>query len=304
MTITSLANEFLTQGIGIIPVRYKHKEPNAYLLPIIDGKPSWEPFKKELPSPELLGAWFDYGQHNYGIVAGWQDLVIIDFDDMQEYVRWLVWSTRAGGIARFVAEAAFKVQTARGVHVYVRIPGGGSNRKAGKVDIKFRGYVLGPGSIHPSGAQYTALTSTMIFPEVSRLSDILPTHLLADAKFDGAIRMPITNVATMVVDPADPWAAAWNATAHVDERGLVRKIKESIKVESFFTDLVQTKKDYYVTRCPFHDDKHPSFWVNTQRQHCNCWSCAFPKALDVIDLHAKLYGISNADAIRALGGAI
>ncbi len=302
MSITNIANQFLQQGIGIIPVRFKHKEPNAFMLPVIDGKPTWEPFKKSLPSPELLGAWFDNGSHNYGIVAGWQDLVIVDFDDMQEYTRWLMWATRAGGIARFVAEVAYKVQTARGVHVYVRIPGGGSNRKAGKVDIKFRGYVLGPGSIHPTGAQYTAITEAMVFPEVARLADILPAHLLAEAKFDGAIRTPV-HMAPKAVEVSDPWLAAWDAT-QTPQTGLVKKIKETMRIESFFTDLTQTKGGYYVTRCPFHDDRHPSFWVNTERQHCNCWSCSFPKSMDVIDLYARLYGVSNTDAIRALGQSL
>jgi hypothetical protein len=302
MSLLTLTNDFLSRGINIIPVQYKHKEPDARLLPLIDGKASWEPFKKSLVSPELLEAWFSGGQHNYGVVAGWQDLVIIDFDDMAEYNRWLIWATKTGGIARFVAEMAYKVQTARGVHVYVTIPGGGSNRKAGKVDIKFRGYVLGPESIHPSGAKYTALTNTMVFPQVERLADILPAHLLAEAKFDGAIKTPVQTT-TKAVEVTDPWLAAWNAT-QTPQTGLVKKIKEAVKIESFFTDLTQTKGNYYVTRCPFHDDRHPSFWVNTEHQNCNCWSCSFPKALDVIDLYARLYGVSNADAIRALGGAL
>ena len=304
MSITTYSKDFINEGIGVIPVRYRHKEPDAFMLPVIDGDATWEPFKKTLATPELLGAWFDRGQHNYGVVAGWQDLVIIDFDDSQEYSNWLVWAMKARGVARFVATNAFKVQTSRGVHVYVRIPGGGTNRKAGKVDIKFRGYVLGPDSIHPSGSVYRALGDRLFFPQVGKLSDILPTHLLAAVEFneipERKTPAPVRAVAQVIHD--DPWAAAWTPepTNTGPKMGAVAKIKTALRIEQFFTDLTETGQGWLLTRCPFHDDSHPSFWVSTERQICNCFTCNFPKPLDVIDLYARLYGVSNVEAIRML----
>ena len=163
----NFALDFLNQGIGVIPVTYRDKRPDARLLPkSVDGTPTWEPYKHQLPSPEAVTAWLQAGSHNYGVVAGWQGLTILDFDDASEYTSWLLWVSKVGGKARFVATNAFRVQTARGVHVYVRISAPGANQKFGKVDVKRNGYVLGPGSIHPSGAEYTALQSALIFPVI------------------------------------------------------------------------------------------------------------------------------------------
>ena len=53
-------------------------------------------------------------------------------------------------------------------------------------------------------------------------------------------------------------------------------------------------------QCPFHDDKTPSFWIDTQRGLCGCHTCGM-KPLDVINLFARLNQVSNQEAIRELG---
>jgi hypothetical protein len=285
--------DFLRSGIAIIPVRYKDKRPDAKLLPAgPDGSPTWEPYKTTLPSEADLQHWFARPE-NYGVVTGWKGLLVLDFDDASEYSKWRLWASKRGGIARLVAETAFQVQTSRGVHVYVRSTTPGANRKLGKIDIKYRGYVLGPGSIHPTGIEYRALKDALIFPLIENLSDILPAELLVQP----------TTVATQPVTvlSSDPWQSAMNVAPQV-KAGAVEKIKQSLRIQDFFSDLRPTSRDgrWFMTICPFHDDHHPSFWIDTQQQICGCHKHCIDKPLDAINLFARLHGLDNSEAIRIL----
>ncbi|RIK30555.1 MAG: hypothetical protein DCC56_09540 [Anaerolineae bacterium] len=51
--------------------------------------------------------------------------------------------------------------------------------------------------------------------------------------------------------------------------------------------------------CPFHDDKEPSFWILPERNLWGCHACGIRG--DVINLFARLHGLSNSDAIREMG---
>ena len=288
MTITP--QEFVDQHIAVIPVRPRDKRPDIQ---------SWEPYKSILPQQNQLSVWFSKPR-NYGVVMGWQDLVVLDFDDLDEYQRWLLWATKQTGIAGIVANSAFKVATSRGVHVYVRMPGQ-HNRKVGKIDIKANGYVLGPGSIHPTGATYRALGDHLFFPRVNQLSDILPAELLVShTELPSMVRMP-----TRVAPSADPWVRAMQGGDSQDT-GLVARIKAKLKLLDFFPTSSPTSMDHrwWITRCPFHDDKSPSFWIDTRAQMCGCFAGCTQLPLDVIGLYARLYGLSNNDAIRLLANEV
>jgi hypothetical protein len=290
--ITS-ATQFLNTGIAVIPIKYKDKRPDAQLLPKdADGHPTWEPYKKQLPTEQDLTHWFAT-PHNYGVVAGWLNLMMLDFDDANEYSRWRIWAYKQQK-SKEIAETAFQVQTSRGVHVYLRCETAGQNRKIGKIDIKFRGYVLGPGSIHPTGVEYLALKQAIILPKILTLSEVLPAELLVQDTPTPNIQQPVQQNIT-----DDPWVAAWQAQPAAG-KGVVAKIKKTLEIQQFFTKTRKSGGSYLVTHCPFHDDKNPSFWIDTQKQICGCFSGCTSKAMDVIDLYARLYGLSNNEAIRML----
>lgn len=277
------AVKFLETGIGVIPVAYKDKRPDFRLIQ------SWEPYKTELPSWDQVKQWFQSGLHNYGVIAGWRNLVVLDFDDMPEYSAWLGWAMAAGGQAQWTAHNAYRVATSRGVHVYIRLPHREKNRKLGKLDIKGDGYVLGPGSVHPSGAQYTELRATFDFPLVMALSDVLPTPLLLNTQ---------------------PAAAAWTPTGPRPTRaagtGLVKRVRDAYHVEDFFPQARNSGGGgrWMLTTCPLHDDHKPSFWIDTQRQICGCFSGCTPKPLDVINLYARMNGLANSEAIWVMRQAL
>lgn len=276
MTILSNAQEFVDNGISVLPVGYKDKRPDFHLIH------AWEYLKTTLPDHKTLQMWFGRGEHNYGVVAGWNNLVIIDFDDMLEFRAWTRWAMQTGGIAQYVNQTAYRVASSRGMHVYIRLPHKERNRKVGtKIDIKADGYVLGPGSMHPSGILYRSLRERLNFPLVSALSDVLPAAMLTTTQTTPApIKWPQN-----VTPSAAPGA------------GLVERIKKSIPIESLFQNLTPSGTSYVMTNCPLHDDKHPSMWINTKEQICGCFAGCSDKPMDVINLTARLHGLSNRDAI-------
>lgn len=283
MTIYEQASSFVKMGIAVLPVGFKDKRPDFNLIK------TWELYKTQLPSDQELKTWFSQGNHNYGIITGWNNLVVIDFDDADEYRAWSWWCFKTGGIAALVSKQAYKVATSRGIHVYIRLPHKERNRKAAtKIDIKADGYVLGPGSVHPSGIQYRAMKEIYNFPIVQALSDVLPASFLVSTANQLGVSQnpavwPIPQVKSTI------------------SGGLVEKIKKSFPIEGFFPDAKQSGSRYLLARCPLHDDHNPSMWIDTRDQICGCFAGCTVKPLDVINLVGRIHGLSNHDAIFYLG---
>ena len=59
---------------------------------------------------------------------------------------------------------------------------------------------------------------------------------------------------------------------------------------------------YYLGKCPFHPDEHPSFWVDVQLGLANCFRahCGGEKPMDVVNLYARHNEITNTEAIYDL----
>lgn len=295
-TQIDIASEYLSAGIGVFPVVYRDKRPEVS---------TWKPYQTHLASASQLVNWFFGGFHNLGVVCGWMGLAVIDFDAAAEYVRWLNWCGRRGGVAHYVARSAYRVSTSRGMHIYIRLPEKIKTIKIrhangdARIDVKGQGgYVLGATSVHPSGAVYTAMKKEMMFPMVRTLSDVLPADLLAQTDLPANVRPP----RPIIPVSDDPWENADRATT-VDGKASVR-IKATLRIESYFPQYAPSGDSYFMTCCPFHDDTRPSFWIDAKRQICGCFGACTPKALDVIGFWARLHGVSDAEAIRFLAKSL
>ena len=138
-------------GISVIPVG-RDKKPLA----------PWTAFQGAYPTPDNLQSWFGSGQSddcNIGIVCGqFSNLVVVDADgpDGEQWAQ------------DNLPETPLTVRTGKGTHRYYRHPcvpvrnkvrlRTGDTRVA--VDIRADGgYVLAPGSRHPSGVMYELLGS-------------------------------------------------------------------------------------------------------------------------------------------------
>jgi hypothetical protein len=105
------------------------------------------------PDAETIQQWFTGGASNLGIVCGYRDLVVLDFDRSRCFDRW---QRSFGDLVR----ATPVVQSFRGYHLYFRcsVPMPSSSlhfgfRRAGHVKA-LGGYITAPPSMKPTGEMY------------------------------------------------------------------------------------------------------------------------------------------------------
>ena len=282
---------FHSLNIATIPVNLGEKTP---------ALTHWKQYQTQLPTEREILHWHAKTS-NVGIVCGWRNLVVIDFDDLdltQTYGKWLLWAARHSrfSITQQVLRSAYKVRTARGIHVYVFTRQIEPNRKLTGLDIKARnGYVLGEGSIHPSGALYTALTPGLMIPTVNTLSEVLPPAVLLTTELPPVVK----SIVTPITASDDPWAYV---DAPIITSNLIDRIKGRLRLPDLIdlTGARRTGAHHYLLACPLHQDDNPSFWIDTHLDLCGCFAGCTPKPLDVINLYARLYGLSNQEAIFTL----
>lgn len=283
--------EFATLGIATVPIQYKTKIP-LY----------WELYKTQLPTANELFKWFgSVNLINYAVVVGWQDLIVLDFDDMDKYNDWYLWALVQDDEtdAYRVLQTAFKVRSARGVHVYVSIPEKMNNAHIAGLDIKAHGMVLGPGSTHPSGAIYTAQSPVINIPRVNSLSAILPLEWYEKLKENPDIESSGKfEISTGTIN--DPFVSA----GLINTENAVAKILNGYKLETILSGVIKTGEHWYMALCPFHEDKNPSFWIDSKRQIGNCHKCNFKRPMDVINVYARMHQITEDEAIRILARTI
>ena len=143
MNTLEVAQNWLHIGIATIPILARSKSP---------ALDSWGEYQERLPTMFELTAWFGESGYNLAVVTGWQNLVIVDFDDMGAFSSWLAELTQSNA-ARVLT--TYRVSTARGMHLYFYVDEPTRAGKMPNVDIKAAGgYALAPPSIHPSGALY------------------------------------------------------------------------------------------------------------------------------------------------------
>lgn len=277
-------------GVSTIPIGYRSKQP----------KVKWLPYTEQLPTVNELENWFASDLVNIGIITGWKNLCIIDFDDMDVFMDWYTWATSRDGKACDVALHSRMHKSARGVHVFILCENA-ENMKLPKIDILAnRKYALLPPSIHPSGTAYTVYRDVLPMP-VHNLSDVLPKKLLDTAR---AQKKTVPAPSSILSEPMnntafDPWTIA-GTDDH--ESNVVERIKEQIHITDILCgqSFEKSTNGWLMTRCPLHDDRNPSMWINAKNTLCGCNAGCTPLPLDVINLFARLHGTDNFHAIREL----
>lgn len=285
-----LAQEFTALGYGVIPIHYRTKE----------AKVKWAPYQECLPSKNNIFKWFAHSITNGAVLTGCHGygagLVVIDFDNMPDFLTWYKWAGEANEISRSALDA-YMVKTNRGVHVYLTSEQAHTFRNLhyGGVDIKGEsGYIMLPGSVHPSGFVYQAVDENNLhFPAFESLDQVLPPEILErreSAVFLAQDRPSYTepNPLQILDQPAG-------------KKMTIAQIKSRHKIEDFIPVSMRTGANYYVAKCIFHADLHDSMWVDTKKQICGCYAgCSGQTPWDIINLFARLHNVSNNEAIDQL----
>jgi hypothetical protein len=291
------AHYWLDRGMSTIPLQMRGKKPDPTALRLTGdtdaGRPTWIKYQRQLPDNETLRRWFGGPRKNIALITGWENLVVLDFDNFAAYDAYL---SVVRGTACSVGAGAYKVLTARGVHVYFQVDEPVANGHCGLIDIKAAGgYVLIPPSIHPSGRAYVAMDPTATIPHIERLSDVFP-FVITQAP-TGTPPHPTEQPRQPTA--YDPWLDAQAARSHSE--GLVETIHQHFRIEDLMPDLEKSGRGWLKGCCPFHDDREPSFWVDTQKQICGCRAgCNGSRPWDVINLYARLHGLSDREAIEEM----
>jgi hypothetical protein len=167
------ALDFLAQGYSIIPLRPGEKKP---MIP-------WEEFKTRKPTTEEVTRWFQDTDNNIAIVTGEiSGVAVVDCD-----------SPEALDYAQTNFPSHQRTGTRNGLHLWFKHPGkvvrNSVNLHGIKMDIRGDGgYVVAPGSRHPSGFIYGregvwGPTSTLpVFPEAILKAEAPASGVAAEIK--------------------------------------------------------------------------------------------------------------------------
>ncbi len=85
MDIYRAASEWLAKGISVFPIPWRSKTPRR----------AWAQYQERLPERDELKRWFARPTPiNYGIITGWKNLAVIDFDSFDVFWCWRAWASK------------------------------------------------------------------------------------------------------------------------------------------------------------------------------------------------------------------
>jgi hypothetical protein len=267
------ALEWHTAGVSVIPVCARSKIP---------ALASWMPYTERQPTRRELRAWFDGTAYNIAVLTG-RGLVILDWDDMAAYRRWIVSLDGAGALAN-----TFTVLTARGVHLYYWINEETRSAHGDGWDIKgHHGYCLAPPSIHPSGARYRSADALSAIKRLPTIAAILPAYAARIEEMERRDEFVRDPLAAAMRIPSGEFAGPIDFD----------RIKAALPWSSMLTGRLVRRASRIHANCPLHPDDHASFVVYPD-SHAHCFGCDFHG--DQIDFYAELHGVSLNEAIAEL----
>lgn len=275
-------------GVSAFPLAFKAKRPLV----------KWSQYRDRLPKPIELKRFFTTQEVNLALVCGGErGLTVVDFDIDTGYDNFI---EKAPSGIKHIFENTYRVKTCKGVHVYLWCPEMPSLKDTErKIDVKaVGGYVVAPISVHPSGEPYSDIGDF----DIGKIKTVPKKAILNLFPRQDERRVDWDSVSNGCYNP-DNGTPFPSANADLDEiRQRFPILNLAVKHTHMFPERFGSS--IFRGRCPLptHDDKDPSFWVDTRTGLCGCFgNCELNgKSTDVIGLYAKIYGISYGNAVKAL----
>lgn len=257
-------------GIATIPILHRSKSP---------ALDQWKPFQSRLPTEFELRAWFGRPGYNIAVVTGWQGLVIIDWDDMEQHDDWFY------GRSDLYLRETYSVRTPRGWHYYFYCHGVAAQCvRLDGVDVKAAGgYCLTPPSIHPNGSLYIGVETLASIQRINSVADIVP-------EYQQAIDRPPPRPQTSTLDPLDAAILPHTSTT-IEEANAKLDYEQLLPAGGYSRTGLRI--------CPLHEDKHPSLKVYANGNGWHCFGCG-ASGRDELDLYAQLNGMTIREALCTL----
>ena len=270
ITVLQAAFWWLSLGVDLVPLYPRSKF-------IFRG---FGPHQSRLIDRRGLPLWFGdpANCHNLGIVLGGLfGLMCLDFDDAKLFDDW----RRGPG-----AGANTRIErTARGYHVFfvTTIPPTGAPVKG--LEVKTSGVIMVAPSVNAEAFRYHVVTDG---PITSYRPEYFPRPFLSLSSSPTGMRTRRTESAL---------------------GDLLARIKQTHPIRAtalnYFPDLRLTGSGRYQHgRCPFHDDRRASFWIDNDLSLWGCLASSCPQrgTHDVINLVAAVRRFSLREAILTLAG--
>ena len=259
---------WLDQGIAVIPIGYRSKRPNTQFL----HNGEWKQYQKQLPCRGVVGEWFASPFTNIAVICGWQNLVIVDFDNMAAHDLWLT----TYGIDGYAD--TYHVSTGRGYHYYFFVEDYPPyTMKWAGGEIKTSGYCLIPPSVHPTGREYQAVNDDLEIMTIGSIDEIFPPGLFVQPE---PAHTPTRLVTSDIFDHA------------ILGQSSCDEINQRIRITQFFSNMRRTGSGWYTVQCPLHEDGRKwSGWINDNANRYGC-HCCVTGSLSVIDFYMRLHNIS------------
>ena len=215
--IKASAEDALERGFAIIACTPHEKSPWAQYSPH-----AWQSASRV---PEIaLKPWNDGTEANYGVSCGPSNVTVLDADHgLTTEADWLAWKKEHN------LPDTFTVLSGRdgelGIHMYFTGAVPTCGFKLGNVTGELKGiggYVVGPGSVHPSGKKYTILHDVPIVP--------LPDGLVELAKNKQKGHLDFVPGKGDLIPAGNRWAhmqskAGMFKNAGLDEEGIYLALK-------------------------------------------------------------------------------
>ncbi len=282
------ALRWLNLGIATIPIGYRSKRPDlAALLRTGDvdenERPIWGRMKDDLPTVQNLGEWFKPSLQNIAVVCGWQNLVIVDFDNLFAHEMWS---------ALYVDYTkTYTVATGKGFHLYFYVDNLPERTlKWWGGDVKSTGYCLVPPSTHPNGNKYKATNNSPIM-KIGNIHEILPEELFTNH----VNSKPLNNAPSVAYDPYAPRAKAAS--------GQFAEVNKRVRILDMFPDARGGRDGWYSVKCVLHDDSNNSAWINDSKNRYGCAAC-INGSISVIDLYMRLNSCDKETAVMELSNGL